>query len=280
MRIIITGGSSGVGAQTAAKLASRGGHEIFNFDIKAPESDHPGVRYIACDLSSESSIDRAFAQVEGPIDQLLNVAGVARGLPSADIVGINFLGPRHLVDLAAPRMNKGGGIVNVSSTAGQQWKSRFAKLKPLLETRSMAEGIKWCHDNDRSIKYDPYTLSKRCLTAYTLLWAEHALKAGIRMNAVCPGLIDTPLFPDFKEIMGDAHTDWFIEQIGRPASASEVADVLVMLATQPCDAINGTLIYTDRGYSAGVETGWIDEHNSPAFIRARELAAKKQAKKS
>jgi NAD(P)-dependent dehydrogenase (short-subunit alcohol dehydrogenase family) len=118
---------------------------------------------------------------------------------------------------------------------------------------------------------DPYSFSKRCVTAYTLRQAQDALAQGVRINCVSPGAIDTPLFPEFAAMMGEEHSAWMVAQTGRAATPNDIAEVLELLCTGTCGWLNGVDIPVDGGYTAGIESGWIDFDSSPVMqqIRAR-----------
>jgi NAD(P)-dependent dehydrogenase (short-subunit alcohol dehydrogenase family) len=67
--------------------------------------------------------------------------------------------------------------------------------------------------------------------------------------------------------MGKAQSDWTKAQTGRAATPEDIAEVLDMLLTRPCAWLNGVDIPVDGGYSAGIETGWIDFASSPVMRR-------------
>ncbi len=265
--IVVTGGTTGVGAAVLDLLKNQG-HDLWNLDVVAPPSSD-GNAFVSCDLSDQNSIDAAAGELPSSIDRLINVAGIAAAKEPAKVVAVNFLGLRHLTEALSQRMPQGGGISCVSSIAGRDWKRRFERIQPLLETRTMAEGISWCRDNAVGYERDPYTFSKRCVTAFTLLWAQTAISKGLQINCISPGGIETQLSPTFRKLMGSDHSDWVDEQTGGSASPKDIAEVLVMLATQPCFWLNGADIPVDRGYTAGMESGWIDFEQSPAMQKIK-----------
>jgi NAD(P)-dependent dehydrogenase (short-subunit alcohol dehydrogenase family) len=222
-------------------------------------------------MSAEASIDAAVVSLPETIDALVNVAGIAQSSLPDNVLAVNFIGLRHLTETLAGRLSPGGTIVSVSSIAGRDWQAKYDKLKPLLETAGMAEGLAWCEANREMLARDPYTFSKRCVTAYTLRRAQAALTQGLRINCVSPGAIDTPLFPEFAAMMGEDHSQWMVAQTGRAASPNDIAEVLELLCTGTCGWLNGVDIPVDGGYTAGIESGWIDFDNSPVMqqVRAR-----------
>ena len=76
------------------------------------------------------------------------------------------------------------------------------------------------------------------------------------------------MLPDFKEQAGSGQLDWVIDVIGRAAEPGEIAEVVKYLATGPSSFVNGRDLIVDRGFSAGIATGWIDKNSSP-LVKAR-----------
>jgi NAD(P)-dependent dehydrogenase (short-subunit alcohol dehydrogenase family) len=269
MKIVVTGGSSGVGEALVRRLA---GAEVWVVDVQGPKTAGTGVHFLKTDLSDPAAVDAAVASLPDRIDGLANVAGIARAELPETVVAVNFLALRHLSATLMGRLRPGGAVVNVSSIAGRDWRSRYDRLLPLLQTPDYAAGLDWCRQNRERLARDPYTFSKRAVTAYTLLAAQRALQLGVRINCVSPGPVETPLYPQFESLMGKAQSDWTKDQTGRAASPDDIAEVLEMLLTRPCGWLNGVDIPVDGGYSAGIETGWIDFASSPV-MRQRQRDA-------
>ncbi|MBQ46151.1 MAG: 3-alpha-hydroxysteroid dehydrogenase [Zetaproteobacteria bacterium] len=274
--IVMTGGSSGVGAVLLSRLLDMG-HEVWNLDIRPGDSSTDKATFVHCDLGDQGSIDGILPRLPEKIDALLNVAGIAQARTPEQLIGVNFLGLRHLTDAILEKMPPGGRIVSVSSVAGRTWQARYENILPLLETVTMDEGISWCANNHKIIGKDPYTFSKRCLTAYTMRMAKQTMEKGVVINCVSPGPIDTPLYPEFEAYMGKDQSDWFISQTGRMAEPSDIAQVIEFLAIGHCKWLNGVDIPVDGGYSAGVDSGWIDVGTSPLM---QQIKAKKAVQHS
>lgn len=268
---VVTGGSSGVGAALVQRLVARGA-TVFNID-RAPPAAPDGATWIECDLSKPEAIARACAALPERIDGLANVAGMARAIDPIKVIAVNFLGMRALTRALTPRLTAGSGIVCVSSIAGRDWKRRLDALRPLLATETMGDGLAWCQANAGMFERDPYTWSKRAVTAWVLMEARLHVHAGTRILAVSPGGIDTPLSPEFEALMGKAQLDWTNAQTGRAARPDEIAEVLETLLCQPCGWLNGIDVPVDRGYTAGLDTGWIDFASSPV-MQARSARGK------
>jgi NAD(P)-dependent dehydrogenase (short-subunit alcohol dehydrogenase family) len=260
MNIVVTGGSSGVGEALVNRLSE---HEVWILDRNAPESLADQHHHIALDLSDPESIDNVLSELPGTIDGLANVAGIAAAPDAEKVIAVNFLGLRSLTESLIPRLSPGGRIASVSSVAGRDWQPRYEKLMPLLATDSFAEGMEWCRANHNQLARDPYTFSKRLVTAYTLRAAEAAIRNGYRINCVSPGPIETPLYPEFESLMGEEQSKWMQGQTGRAATPNDIAEVVDLLLTGECGWLNGVDIPVDGGYTAGMESGWVDFSQSP-----------------
>lgn len=266
--LIITGGSSGVGAALVGRWL-KAGHCVINLDVAAPQDKLQVASWRSCDLSSEASIAAAVSALPARVDGLANVAGIARASDPAKVLAVNFLGVREFTRRLTPQLAEGSGIVSVSSIAGRDWHNRYDRIKPLLETPSMSAGLSWCSENTAAFVKDPYSFSKRCVTAWTLREAQHHVHRSTRILCVSPGAIDTPLSPQFEALMGAEQTAWLRSQAGRPAQPDDIAQVIDMLLTQPCGWLNGVDIPVERGYCAGLDSGWIDYDQSPIMLAAR-----------
>ena len=275
MRVVVTGGSSGVGAALVERLA-KANHQVLNPDVVAPAETIDGVSYVRCDLSEESSIDEVSDQLGGEFDALVNVAGIARADNPARVVAVNFLGLRHLSNIVFKRLADRGCIINVSSEAGRNWLAHYDRLVPLLETSGMSEGIAWCDQNQNLIRRNSYGFSKRLVTAFTLREAQNFVGKGKQILCVSPGNTDTPLYPQFKALMSEEHSRWMISQVGRMSTADEIAEVIDMLVNTRCARLNGVDIPVDGGYTAGLESGWIDFNESPVGRMIAQAKRKEQ----
>ena len=197
MKLIVTGGASGLGEALVKRLRA---HNVWILDRNEPIELSPGHQFIQVNLADQQSIDGVLELLPDSVDGLANVAGIAQSDDAELVVAVNFLAVRHLSTMIAPRLVQGGRIVNVSSTAGRDWQKRYDKLIPLLETDSYAAGLAWCRENIDVVARDPYTMSKRLATALTLRTAQDGIENGYTVNSVSPGPIATPLYPQFESL--------------------------------------------------------------------------------
>ncbi len=263
-RIVITGAASGIGA-AAVEQHLADGDKVIALDIKPITAKVEQA--LRCDMADPASIAAALAAIDGPVDALLNIAGLPGTVAPELIMRVNTLGLREITQGLLDRIQRGGAIVNVASIAGFNWARHLKDITELLATPNYAEGVEWCaaHPMDGNVAYH---FSKECVVVYTMQMAGPALARGLRCNSVSPGPVATPLLPDFKQQAGSGQLDWVIDVIGRAAEPGEIAEVVKYLATGPASFVNGRDLIVDRGFSAGIATGWIDKNSSP-LVKAR-----------
>lgn len=266
-RILLTGASSGIGA-ACAELYAAAGDEVISLDIKDPPAGASTHQH--CDMSDPASIDAAVAALDGNFDALLNVAGVPGTVDPELIMRVNTLGLKRLTEALLDRLNSGGAIVNIASIAGFNWSRHMKDITELLAIDDFDAAVEWCRARDMDGNA-AYHFSKECVVVYTMQLAGPALARGLRANSISPGPVATPLLPDFKEQAGAGQLDWVIDTIGRAAEPKDIAEVVQYLASGPSGFINGRDLVVDRGFTAGLATGWVDKNESP-LVRARNAA--------
>lgn len=245
MKVALTGGASGIGAQVAAKLQARG-HHVTAFDISAPPAH--ADRWIQTDLSDPASIDAAIAAAPGPFDALINNAGLPpRPGQAALVLRVNFFGMRRFLTGMLGSLSEGAAIVNTASRAGAAWRENLGEVKALmaldaadLDPFIAARGI----DATRA-----YNLSKEAVIALTVSMTGEMIARGFRMNAASPAAVSTGILDDFKAAFGDKVAK-NLARVGRPGLPEEVADVIVFLASPESAWIKGQDIFIDGGMAA------------------------------
>lgn len=256
MRAVVTGAASGIGAEVARSLTAEGA-AVTGIDLKDAENVE---RTIHTDLSSVESIDAAVAELanangQSGWDVLCNVAGVPGTAAPTTVLTVNLLGLRHLTESLLPAMNQGGAIVNVASTAGFNWLERRDTIRELLNTDTVDEGLAWFAAHPQ--EGNTYNFSKEALIVYTMLMAPVTWEVGVRLNAVSPGPVRTPILGDFEETMGKDNLDGVAAFIGRHADPDDIAPAVLFLASPEARWINGHNIVADGGISAAVLSGMV-----------------------
>jgi NAD(P)-dependent dehydrogenase (short-subunit alcohol dehydrogenase family) len=260
--VVVTGAATGVGAALVDRLRAAHAEQIIALDIKP--CNGPVDQFIPADLSDPVAIDDAIHRLPKSIDVLFNNAGVAATLPLRVVIGVNVLAPRRLIAGLHRRMPPSSAIVNTASTAGGGFMERMPQILELLAIDDWSQALDWVEAHP-GLTQNAYGFSKECAQVLTLLQATPLAKHGIRINSVCPGIIDTRLVADFQITMGTPIIDWMVSQSGgRKAAPAEVADALAFLGSDAASYINGTNLLIDNGFSAAITTNQIDYSSMPA----------------
>jgi NAD(P)-dependent dehydrogenase (short-subunit alcohol dehydrogenase family) len=254
--VVVTGGSSGVGASLVDLVDELGASEILTLDLNAPDGG-PG-RFMQCDMSDPASVDAVAAAIDGPIDVLFNNAGVAATLPAPQVMRVNLFGLLRLTTALLPKISDGGAIINTASIAGMQWATHLTEITELLAIDDWDKQQAWVEDNGELVG-DGYGFSKECVQVLTMLKAKELIGRGIRIASACPAPIDTPLLVDFKETMSEKVIDWTIGQAtGEYVTAREVANLLAYLGSDAAKYVSGVNVNIDGGFEAAMTTGQVD----------------------
>jgi NAD(P)-dependent dehydrogenase (short-subunit alcohol dehydrogenase family) len=259
--VVVTGAATGVGAALVELLRDAGAARIIALDIK--KCDGPVDQTIQVDLADPSAIDQALRQLPERIDVLFNNAGVAATLPTETVMAVNVFAPKKIIAGLQERMPRGSAVVNTASTAGGGYPERLSQIQELLAIDDWNAALNWVSEHP-ALTNNPYGFSKECAQVLTLQLSKPLGDRGIRINSVCPGIIETPLLTDFKASMGEPIIDWMVSQSGgRRATPSEVASVLVFLGSDAARYVNGTNMLVDNGFTAAILTGQADYSAMP-----------------
>lgn len=252
---VVTGGSSGIGAAVVSRLLAAK-CDVWNLDVAEPS---PGqVTTVHCDLADPAAVERAVAGLPSQIDGFVSVAGVAPGvLPDLQLVTINFLSVRLLVERVMPRVNDAGSLVIVASSAGRDWRENLAAVNALLDTHDYESGLAWLRGHGHLWHDNAYKFSKQCAAAYTYRAAGLGRDRRVRVNCINPGIVETRLSPSFRSMLGEKTFDDIVEKSGRAGQPDDIAAVAEYLLLGDCEWLNGVELTVDGGYHAGVVGGWI-----------------------
>ena len=244
--LLITGGASGIGAETARRAAKRGYKVAINYrsrdaqamglaaDIAAQDGE---VVAIPGDMANEADIVRLFNETErvfGRITHLVNSAGIGGGGMRVEafdaaalqkLFAVNVVGVMLCCREAARRMStshggKGGSIVNVSSMAGT------------IGGRPGASH---------------YAASKAAVDSFTMGFAKDVAAEGIRVNSLRPGMVLTEMTED--RLKDDAFRTGIESTIamGRVGRAEEIADAILWLLSDEASFISGARVDASGG---------------------------------
>lgn len=241
---IVTGGASGIGAATARALAAEGARVVVaDINASALEKMEEDMRKegrqflclrtnVAKEKEVEELINKTLSHFGG-IDILINNAGIS---PKHDgkkanlwemsiaewdqVMAVNIRGAFLCCHFAVPKMIErgGGAIVNVSSLAAKA-----------------GSGITGCH----------YVISKAGVVGLTKVLAREVAEYGIRVNAVAPGRIDTPMIWDVPPEVNEKYKQTIpLNRLGTP---EEVAEGIVFLLSESASYITGQVMDINGG---------------------------------
>ncbi|MEV4425750.1 SDR family NAD(P)-dependent oxidoreductase [Streptomyces sp. NPDC053792] len=237
--VVVTGAGTGIGRATARSFARQGATVVAvgrrAEPLRETAEGHPDIHPFAADVTAEGAAEeivRAALTDHGRLDVLVNNAGISAGGPLgtldrsviAPLLETNLVAPVLLTQAAVPALRESRGVVvNVTTTIGQRgWPANSV-----------------------------YPATKSALETLTRCWAVELAPAGIRVVAVAPGAIETPiadhmgLTPEQRKAVRSwqlAHTP--LGRIGRP---EEVAWAITSLAAPDAGFLTGTVLPVDGG---------------------------------
>ena len=230
---LVTGGANGIGAAIAARLAGEGA-KVLVVDRVAPAATTDAIRYLATDATQADGAAAAVAaalEAWGRLDILVNNAGIgAYGeTPDMDdelwdqVFAINIRAIYLFCKAAIPALRDSKGtIVNIASISG------------LGGDYGMGA----------------YNASKGAVVNYTRSLALECSRHGIRVNALCPGLVDTAMSAAGLERPAD-RAEWEERiPLGRAARPEEMAAVAAFLASDDASYMTGAIVAADGGITA------------------------------
>ena len=227
-RAVVTGAASGIGRATASRLLLEG-VSVLAVDLRDPEIE--GTESFVCDLAQPADRERLIESSHG-VDYLVNAAGVIELKPIWQftvedwrrIQTVNAESIFFLCQGIGPRMPSGAAIVNLSSSS--------AKLATTLEAAI-------------------YAASKATILSITRSFAYALAPRGVRVNAVCPGIVDTPMqdqvldevahLRDMTRNELDAARNAMVP-LGRPSTAEECARLIWFLLSAESAYMTGQAI--------------------------------------
>lgn len=233
--VIVTGGASGIGLETAKRFGSEGARVVIaDLDREkgeeaarqVREAGAPDARASVCNVAAEEQVSATVAEAFdnfGRLDAIVNNAGlmVFKPIPeqSGDdwqrVLSVDLLGAFYFIKQAFLRMRPGGAVVNVSSV-------HAVETTPLVA---------------------PYAAAKAALLSLTRSAALEGTPKGIRVNAILPGAVDTPMLWENPNIKSGAEKVDPAD-VGKPA---DIAAVIAFLASDDAHFVQGAALLVDGG---------------------------------
>lgn len=253
-RALVVGCFSGMGAATA-KIVQRLGGEVHGVDYRKPDFDL--TSFTECDLRDESQIDAMLGTVGSRWDAVFYCAGLPQTHPPLDVMKVNFVAMRKVVDELVAGMGPGSAVAIISSNGGLQFMNHMAEINELIDTADLDAAMQWCAERPDLVA-EGYTLSKESIIVYTMRRAIEVVGRGVRVNCISPGPTATPMMPDFEAAAGKAVIDAFLGPMERRAQPEEMGWPLAFLNSDGASFITGLNLVVDAGFVAGTMTGLID----------------------
>jgi NAD(P)-dependent dehydrogenase (short-subunit alcohol dehydrogenase family) len=229
---VVTGGASGIG-RACAELLGVGGAHVVVADVDEPRglataAAIDSAEFVALDVSSAAAVEReigAIAERHGRLDILVNCAGIVSGQPDfpetpldrvEQLIAVNVTGTIAATQVAMRAMGGDGVVVNISSTAA------LAAAHP-----------------------DPvYAASKAAVKTFTEQCAPLAATHGVRVNAVLPGAVDTPIIAKTGD--DGAPASWLRPRLDTVELLSPGAIAAAVLELVEDDAASGAAVVVDN----------------------------------
>ena len=238
--VLITGGSRGIGFSTAKLFSENGAHVIITSKDKSrlekSASNLVNTIGIAADIRNETDVKNVIEQTIkkfGRLDILVNNAGIFPKIKKLheidesewqEVLDVNLTGQFRFTKAAIPYLKKtSGSIINISSDAGLKAYQGF--------------------------NADAYSAAKAALIILTKCWALEYSKDKIRVNCICPGVVDTDMTKPFlktekdREFMDNEHP------IGRMGQPEDIAKATLFLASGDSSWTTGAILAVDGGES-------------------------------
>lgn len=243
---VITGAASGIGAATR-RLLEQQGHRVIGVDLR--DSD------VCADLATAEgravAIDAIKAAAAGPIDHLVCCAGLGPQVsPPSLIALVNYFGAVELLDGLFDRLRAGSApsavVVSSNSATVADWGRH-----PLRAAMLAGDAGETARLADAADGFTAYSCSKQAVASAvrhrSLSWGQ----AGVRLNAVAPGAVETPLLQAglADPVYGQAIRD-FVPPLGRRAEAVEIAGLIAFLLGPQAAYLHGGVYFIDGGLDA------------------------------
>lgn len=245
--VFITGAGSGIGRETAYRFAGEGA-ALMCADINEQAAQETAANIaerggkaeaMRLDVTHEGEVQSALQATErelGGLNVIVNNAGVGGNMGWETTIDVNLSGLYWgLFYGAATLAERGGGaIVNTASIAGLVG----LIAPPAMQGEAIERGA------------GAYTAAKHAVVGLTRQFSNTYARRGVRVNAVCPGFIETPMTEEIRSTEGAPAFLASLHPIGRLGKPEEVAAVIAFLASDDASFITGVAMPVDGGYTS------------------------------
>lgn len=225
--VVITGGTSGIGRETALAF-SRAGARVVAAGLEKDDSLPPEIQRVILDIHDAPAVEALFAGI-AELHALINAAAIIRRDAEfevdvfADVIGVNLTGTMRVCAAARPKLLAGGGsIVN------------FASMYSFFGAP----------------RAPAYSASKGAIAQLTRSLAVAWAADGIRVNAVAPGWIATTLTQPLRDDQARSAPILSRTPFGRWGQPEEIAGPVLFLTSDAASFVTGAILPVDGGYSA------------------------------
>lgn len=276
---IVTGASSGMGYETAKMLVDLGA-KVYALDIKECNIENLAGFY-SCNLSDKKNIDEVFNKLPEKIDCFFGIAGLS-GSKTDYITTFNcdFTANKYItLTYLTKRMNKGGSITYVTSTAGKYWQQHMKEQNPVVHAPTWEETE---NAIQKIAKAAPptfaYIFAKRCLSQFSCEQAIEFSKLNVRVNNIMPGATDTGMKDEFEQMAGGEESLKSSNGLmGRLATSEEMAQPIVFIGSDMASFISGIDLIIDATNTSLIT---LKKKKDPSNVSATNTLILKLAKKA
>lgn len=242
----ITGAATGIGAAIASQLQQRG-DRVIAIDLHRAD--------IIADLATPEGRQHAVEAVrqaapEG-LDGLIPCAGLGPSVKSPSLIAkVNYFGATAVVEGLQESVVDGGAIVMIASNS-----AAMAQPSPYVDALLSGNEEEACELADAADPYTAYAASKLALSYWMRRRCPALAGRGIRINAVAPGIVATPLTESVMTDpeLGQAMKDFVASvPLGTVAEPQHIADVVLFLLGSGAAYMAGSVLFVDGGYDAAL----------------------------